>query len=257
MSSEVLASTVLSVRGLTKSFGGLVATDRVDLDVSLHEVRGIIGPNGAGKTTLIAQISGLLLPDAGDIVFEGVNVTGRGAAKRAQMGLVRTFQITSIFPAFTVRENILLAVQAQAGHCFRFWEPAHQNDRLSSGVDTILERFDLSDRENVSASDLAHGEKRILEIAIAIARKPRFLLLDEPTAGMGTREAEATKKLLATLRGEYTIVLIEHDMDAVFRLCDRISVMARGSIIATGTPAEIRENTIVQEAYLGDEAFLC
>jgi branched-chain amino acid transport system ATP-binding protein len=248
-----MTAAALSARNLAKRFGGIVATDSVDFDVLEGEVHGLIGPNGAGKTTLIAQLAGLLRSDTGSIHFADVDITRLGAARRAQLGLARTFQITSIFPDFTVFENVLVAVQAHAGHCFRFWRPVRRDERLAQKTFEILDRLKLTQRRDIRASMLAHGEKRLLEIAIAIGGSPRVLLLDEPTAGLGARESEDIKELLHGWRGRYAIILIEHDMDVVFRLCDRVSVMANGRLIASGRPEEIRNNEDVQRAYLGDE----
>jgi branched-chain amino acid transport system permease protein len=248
-----MTATVLSARNLVKRFGGLVATDEVDFSVLEGEVHGLIGPNGAGKTTLIAQLAGLLRSDSGSIRFADTDITHLGSARRAQLGLARTFQITSIFSDFTVLENVLVAVQAHAGHCFRFWKPVRGDKQLRQKSFEILGRLNLAPRHDVKAGALAHGEKRLLEIAIAIAGSPRVLLLDEPTAGLGSRESEDIKQMLQGWRGKYAIILIEHDMDAVFRLCDRVSVMANGRLIASGQPEDIRSNEEVQRAYLGDE----
>jgi branched-chain amino acid transport system ATP-binding protein len=248
-----MAEPLLVVRGLRKRFGGLVATDGVDLDVAERETLAVIGPNGAGKTTLIAQLAGELRPDAGVIRFAGEDVTALPAPARSRRGVARSFQITSIFREFTALDNVALAVQAHAGHSFRFWRPAAAEGALREPARGVLEQVGLAARADVPAGALAHGEQRQLEIAMALATRPRLLLLDEPVAGMGTDESQRMVQLLRTLRGRHTIVLVEHDMDVVFALADRISVMVYGRVIATGGPAAIRENAEVRRAYLGEE----
>jgi branched-chain amino acid transport system ATP-binding protein len=244
---------LLSVRGLRKRFGGLVATDGVDLDVGDGETLAVIGPNGAGKTTLIAQLSGDLAPDAGAIRFAGQDVTALGAPARSHRGLARSFQITSIFREFTALDNVALAVQAHAGHSFHFWRPARAERALREPAREMLARVGLAERAEVVAGALAHGEQRQLEIAMALATRPRLLLLDEPVAGMGIDESQRMVQLLRTLRGTHTMVLVEHDMDAVFALADRICVMVYGRVIATGAPEVIRANPEVRRAYLGED----
>jgi len=248
-----MAESLLSVRGLTKRFGGLIATDNVDLDVAEGETLAIIGPNGAGKTTLISQLSGDLAPDAGTIRFAGDDITALRAPARSQRGLARSFQITSIFRDFTALDNVALAVQAHAGHSFRFWTPARAEPVLREPAETMLQQVGLRARTDVLAGTLAHGEQRQLEIAMALATRPRLLLLDEPVAGMGVDESQRMVQLLRELRGRHTIVLVEHDMDVVFALADRISVMVYGRVIASGTPDAIRANAEVRRAYLGEE----
>jgi branched-chain amino acid transport system ATP-binding protein len=249
-----VANALLEVRGLTKTFGGLVANNRVDLDVLEGETHAVIGPNGAGKTTLIGQLSGDLDPEAGHIRFAAEDVTALAAPARSRRGLARSFQITSIFRDFTALDNIALAVQAHAGHSFRFWRPAHAERVLREPAREILESVGLAARADVPAAALAHGEQRQLEIAMALATRPRLLLLDEPVAGMGLDESQRMIRFLGTLKGSLTILLVEHDMDAVFALADRISVMVYGRLIATGSPQEIRGNPEVRAAYLGEEA---
>jgi len=249
-----MTEPLLAVRGLRKRFGGLVATDGVDLDVAEGETLAVIGPNGAGKTTLIAQLSGDLAPDAGTIRFAGAEVTALPAATRSHRGLARSFQITSIFREFTALDNVALAVQAHAGHSFHFWRRAREERALREPAQAVLAQVGLAARADVQAGALAHGEQRQLEIAMALATHPRLLLLDEPVAGMGIDESQRMVQLLRTLRGRHTILLIEHDMDAVFALADRISVMVYGRVIATGTPEAIRANAEVRRAYLGEEA---
>jgi branched-chain amino acid transport system ATP-binding protein len=244
---------LLDVRGLVKSFGGLIATNRVDLRILDGETHAIIGPNGAGKTTLIAQLAGDLAPDAGTITFAGRDVTAIAAPGRSRLGLARSFQITSVFRDFTALDNVALAVQAHAGHSFRFWRPAREDPALRAPACAVLESVGLGARAGVLAANLAHGEQRQLEIAMVLATRPRLLLLDEPMAGMGLEESQRMIALLRTLKGAHTLLLVEHDMDAVFALADRISVMVYGRIIASGSPDEIRGNAAVREAYLGED----
>jgi branched-chain amino acid transport system ATP-binding protein len=248
-----MAEPLLVVRGLRKRFGGLVATDGVDLDVAEGETLAIIGPNGAGKTTLIGQLAGNLSPDTGRIRFGGVDVTTLTAAARSHRGLARSFQITSIFRELSALDNVALAVQAHAGHSFRFWRPARKEAALREPARAILEQVGLGLRADVLAGTLAHGEQRQLEIAMALATRPRLLLLDEPVAGMGPEESQRMVQLLRALRGRHTLVLVEHDMDVVWALADRISVLVYGRVIATGAPEAIRLNAEVRRAYLGEE----
>ncbi len=246
-------NSLLATRGLHKSFGALVATDSVDFDVREGETHAVIGPNGAGKTTFIRQISGELRPDRGEVRFGDEDITALPAPLRTRKGLARSFQITSIYREFSALDNVALAVQAHSGHSFRFWRAARADRSLTGPAIRILDRIGLLARQNVLAANLSHGEQRQLEIAMALATQPRLLLLDEPVAGMGTDESQRMIELLATLKGQKTIVLVEHDMDAVFTLADRISVLVYGRIIATGTPAEIRANAEVRAAYLGED----
>ena len=248
-----MTEPLLDIRGLVKAFGALRATDGVTLDVQPGETHAVIGPNGAGKTTLIAQLSGTLRPDEGRIRFAGEDVTALGAAARSHKGLSRSFQITSIYREFSALDNVALAVQAHAGHSFRFWRAAREDDALRAPAQAILNEVGLGGRADVPAANLAHGEQRQLEIAMVLATRPRLLLLDEPVAGMGADETQRMVQFLGKLKGRQTIVLVEHDMDAVFTLADRISVLVYGRIIATGTPAEIRANREVRAAYLGEE----
>jgi branched-chain amino acid transport system ATP-binding protein len=249
-----MAETILGVAGLRKAFGALAATDGVDFEVREGETHAIIGPNGAGKTTLIGQLAGNLKPDAGSIRFAGEDVTRLGAPERARKGLARSFQITSIYPDFTALDNVALAVQAHAGHSFRFWKPAREERALREPARAMLEEVGLGARADVLGANLAHGEQRQLEVAMALATRPRLLLLDEPVAGMGLEESQRMVQFLAGLKGKRTIVLVEHDMDAVFTLADRISVLVYGRIIASGAPEEVRANPDVKRAYLGEEA---
>jgi branched-chain amino acid transport system ATP-binding protein len=248
-----MADALLEIRGLTKSFGGLIATNHVGLQILEGETHAIIGPNGAGKTTLIAQLAGDLRPDAGTISFAGRDVTALAAPARSHLGLARSFQITSVFRDFSALDNVALAVQAHAGHSFRFWRPARREPALRTPARAVLDSVGLGARADVLAATLAHGEQRQLEIAMVLATRPRLLLLDEPMAGMGPEESQRMIELLRTLKGAHTMLLVEHDMDAVFALADRISVMVYGRIIASGAPEEIRANAEVREAYLGED----
>jgi branched-chain amino acid transport system ATP-binding protein len=248
-----MTDALLETRALRKAFGALVATDSVDFDVRVGETHAVIGPNGAGKTTFIKQLSGELRPDTGRVRFAGEDITTLPAPRRSRKGLARSFQITSIYRDFTALDNVALAVQAHAGHSFHFWRPAREDNSLTRPARQALEKVGLEKRSNVIAARLSHGEQRQLEIAMALATRPRLLLLDEPVAGMGTDESQRMVELLAALKGEKTIVLVEHDMDAVFTLADRISVLVYGRIIATGTPAQIRANAEVRSAYLGED----
>lgn len=248
-----MTDTLLEVKGLVKRFGGLTATDNLDLDVRHGELHAIIGPNGAGKTTLISQLSGTLKPNAGHIIFDGHDVTKLPAYKLSAIGLARSFQITSIFLDFTAEDNVALAVQAHTGHSFRFWRSARRDQRLREPARAALAKVGLEDRADVVAADLSHGEQRQLEIAMAIATNPRMLLLDEPMAGMGPEDSARIVKVLKEFKKTYTILLIEHDMDAVFQLADRITVLVYGAAIATGAPADIRNNPEVRSAYLGED----
>jgi branched-chain amino acid transport system ATP-binding protein len=245
---------MLEVRGLTKSFGALRASDGIDLDVREGETHAVIGPNGAGKTTFISQLAGNLRPDAGRIVFAGEDITGLPAPRRARKGLARSFQITSVYPEFSALQNVALAIQAQSGHSFRFWRDARRDPALTVPSEKVLHEVGLGERVHVLAANLAHGEQRQLEVAMALAAGPRLLLLDEPMAGMGTEESQRMISLLSSLKGRHTIVLVEHDMDAVFRLADRISVLVYGRVIASGVPEEVRANPEVRAAYLGEAA---
>ena len=248
-----MADVLLQVSDLRKAFGALAATDGVHLDVREGETHAVIGPNGAGKTTLIHQLSGMLFPDSGEIRFRGEDVTRLPAPARAKKGLSRSFQITSIYREFTALENVALAVQAHSGHSFRFWAPAREEEALRTPARRVLEEVGLGHRADVLAAELSHGEQRQLEIAMVLATRPRLLLLDEPVAGMGIEESRRMVEFLAALKGKCTMVLVEHDMDAVFSLADRISVLVYGRIIATGAPHEIRANAEVRAAYLGSE----
>jgi branched-chain amino acid transport system ATP-binding protein len=248
--AEVLLRTV----ALQKHFGGVLATDHVSLQVRRGEMHALIGPNGAGKTTLIAQLTGQLRPDAGTIHFAGRDITHLSTPARARLGLARSFQLTSVLQDFTALDNVALAVQAHQGHSFRFWTPARRDVSLRQPAMAVLREVGLSARAEVLAARLSHGEQRQLEIAMALASDPGMLLLDEPTAGMGPDESARLVDYLKTLQGKRTILLVEHDMDVVFALADRITVLVYGRAIATDSPAAIRANAEVRQAYLGDEA---
>jgi branched-chain amino acid transport system ATP-binding protein len=249
-----VAEILLEIEGVTKRFGGVVAADAVSLAVPAGELHAIIGPNGAGKSTLIAQLTGEIAPDSGCIRFDGEEITTVPAYRRSQLGLARSFQVTTLFPDFTALDNVALSVQAHSGHSFRFWRNARSEKEVREPAKAALQRVGLADRAAAVVADLSHGERRQLEIAIALAARPRMLLLDEPMAGMGPEESTRLVRLLQALKGEITILLIEHDMDAVFALADRISVLVYGRIIATGDPAAIRADHAVREAYLGEGA---
>jgi branched-chain amino acid transport system ATP-binding protein len=248
-----MTDPLLRVSSLAKSFGALRATDGVDLEVREGETLAVIGPNGAGKTTLIGQLAGNLTPDAGEIRFAGEDITRLRAPQRALKGLARSFQITSVFPEFTALENVALAVQAQSGRT-GFWRPAMQDPALMDPARDRLKEVGLLERSAIPAVNLSHGEHRQLEVAMALAGRPRLLLLDEPMAGMGSEESQRMIALLGGLKSRQTMILVEHDMDAVFRLADRIAVLVYGRVIATGSPQEIKANDEVRRAYLGEEA---
>ena len=248
-----MVEPLLRIENLVRRFGGIVATDNLSLDIARGELHAIIGPNGAGKTTLISQLIGQLRPTAGTIRFAGQDVTHLPAWKRSRLGLARSFQITSLLPNFTAADNVALAAQARDGHSFRFFGNARREKSLRASAHAALERVGLLGRADVMVSRLSHGEQRELELAVALATKPQLLLLDEPMAGLGITESARMVKLLAELRQELTIVLVEHDMNAVFALADRITVLVYGRVIASDVPAAIRTNEEVKRAYLGDQ----
>ena len=247
-----MAEVLLEIEALTKRFGGVVASDGISLALVPGELHAIIGPNGAGKTTLIGQLTGEIAPDGGRIRFDGGDITRLPAYRRSQLGLARSFQITSLFSDFTALDNVALAVQAHSGHSFRFWRDARRETGLREPARAALGRVGLAQRADALVAGLSHGERRQLEIAMALATKPRMLLLDEPMAGMGPEESARLVNTLRQLKGSITILLIEHDMDAVFALADRISVLVYGRIIASGAPAAIRADAAVRQAYLGE-----
>ncbi|PZR95752.1 MAG: ABC transporter ATP-binding protein [Stutzerimonas stutzeri] len=247
-----MTKPLLSVRGLHKRFGGLIATDNVDLDVVEGEIHALIGPNGAGKTTLLTQLFGELGHDEGEIRLEGEPIDALATPQRVQRGLARTFQINQLLPDFSMLDNVALAVQARQGHSFRFFADARRDKGLRQRAREHLTTAGLAHRAEVKVADLSHGEQKQLEFAIALACEPRLLLLDEPMAGLGHAESEQMVAMLSGLKGRVTMLLVEHDMDAVFALADRISVLVYGRIIATGTAQEIRDNADVRTAYLGE-----
>jgi branched-chain amino acid transport system ATP-binding protein len=249
-----MTEALLEVRDLRKSFGALRASDGITFDVRPGETHAVIGPNGAGKTTFISQLAGNLRPDSGRIRFAGEDITDLPAPRRARKGLARSFQITSVYPEFSALQNVALAVQAHAGHSFRFWRDARRDPALTLPAEKVLREVGLGERLHVLAANLAHGEQRQLEVAMALATGPRLLLLDEPMAGMGIDESQRMIALLSSLKRRQTLILVEHDMDAVFRLADRISVLVYGRVIATGAPEEVRLNPEVRAAYLGEDA---
>jgi branched-chain amino acid transport system ATP-binding protein len=248
-----MSEFLLEIDGLCKSFGALIATDDISLKIPTGETHALIGPNGAGKTTLVGQLTGELVPDAGRIRFAGRDITGLATAERARLGLARSFQITSIFPTLTAEGNVALAVQATEPHSFRFWQPAEQIARLHEPARQVLSQVGLAPVGDHVAAQMSHGQHRQIELGMALATRPKMLLLDEPMAGLGIEESRAMSALLAAVKGRYTILLIEHDMDVVFQLADRISVLVAGRIVASGSPEEIRNSHDVRIAYLGDD----
>ncbi|MDH5555764.1 MAG: ABC transporter ATP-binding protein [Alphaproteobacteria bacterium] len=245
---------LLRANSLVKHFGAIPASDGLSLEVRPGEIHALIGPNGAGKTTAIAQLSGEMRPDAGEVYFGGRDITRLGADARARAGLARSFQITSLFLGFTAEDNVAMAIQAHQGHSFRFWGNARRDATLRDPARDVLARVGLGARADVVSANLAHGEQRQLELAMALATEPKLLLLDEPMAGMGHDESLRMMELLAGLKGSLAILLVEHDMDVVFSLADRITVLVYGRAIASGAPAEIRANAEVRDAYLGADA---
>jgi branched-chain amino acid transport system ATP-binding protein len=248
-----MSEPVLRIEALCKHFGGLVVTDSVTLAINPGELHAVIGPNGAGKTTLINQISGLIRPDAGRIEFGGRDVTALPTHARAALGVARSFQITSVLPRFSALQNVALAVQARSGSSFRFFGRADHERALNEEAESVLTEVGLSARAHVPALALSHGEKRVLELAIALAMRPKLLLLDEPMAGIGRDETERLIAVLRSLKGRFPVLLVEHDMTAVFALADRISVLIYGRILASGAPDVVRADPAVIAAYLGDE----
>jgi branched-chain amino acid transport system ATP-binding protein len=244
---------LLRVQKLSRRFGGIVATDNVSLEVRRGELHAIIGPNGAGKTTLIGQLTGHVMPHAGSVLLAGRDITHLPAYRRCGLGLARSFQITSLLSDFTAADNVALAAQAHDGTSFRFFANARKESGLRSTALAALQRVGLGERADMLVSKLSHGEQRELELAVALATRPQLLLLDEPMAGLGVTESARMMKLLGELRKEVTIILVEHDMEAVFALADRISVLVYGRVIASGAPKDIRQNEDVKRAYLGDQ----
>ncbi|MBL8575524.1 MAG: ABC transporter ATP-binding protein [Hyphomicrobiaceae bacterium] len=248
-----MGEPILRLEALDKSFGALHVTRAVSLDIRPGEVHAIIGPNGAGKTTLINQITGQLTPDAGHVRFKGHDVTGQSVHERARLGLARTFQITSVMPAMTARDNVVLAIVSQSRQGFRLWPDAQLRAQGRAAADEALATVGLGRRAGVIAADLAHGERRALELAMALAQQPALLLLDEPMAGTGKGETERLTELLRGFKRRIPMLLVEHDMGAVFALADRVSVLVEGAIIATGSPAEVAASSAVKTAYLGED----
>ncbi len=249
-----MTETILSVEGLNKSFGALTATDNVSFDVKKGEIHTLIGPNGAGKSTLIALITGWLKPDSGDVFLDHKNISNLSVAKRSQLGLGRSFQVSCLAMELSARRNVMLAVQAQQGSSFRFWKAISTDKKLTEEADKILSKLDILDFADTCTSELSHGKRRELEVACALALKPRVLLLDEPMAGLDPASTAGLISFLEQLKNQIPILLIEHDMDAVFQLSDRISVLLYGKVVFSGTPAEIQASSIVREAYLGKDS---
>lgn len=248
-----MSAPLLHVDNLVKRFGGLAATDHATLHVKAGEIHALIGPNGAGKTTLIHQISGALASDEGRVVFDGEDLTHTAMHQRARLGLVRSYQITSVFTRLTVQDNLGLAIQAGEGSSFQFWQAARSEQARYAHAAEVAERVGLQAQLMQPAGALSHGEQRQLEVGLALATSPKLMLLDEPMAGMGPDESERMVQLLQSLRDHTTLLLVEHDMDAVFRLADTISVLVSGQVIACGTAEQIKNDAAVKRAYLGDE----
>ncbi|MBE9606456.1 ABC transporter ATP-binding protein [Acetobacteraceae bacterium H6797] len=249
-----MAEALLKITQLVKRFGGLTATDHVDLTVMPGEIHALIGPNGAGKSTLINQITGELLSDSGSVLFDGAEISRLKAPARVRRGLSRTFQITQLLDDETALANLALAVQANAGHSFRFWRRASNDASLIGPAQALLDEVGFApERRSITVADLSHGERKQIELAMALAARPRLLLLDEPMAGLGAAESVRMTATLRALKGQVAMLLVEHDMEAVFALADRVSVLVYGRCIASGTPEEIRTNPAVIEAYLSEE----
>jgi branched-chain amino acid transport system ATP-binding protein len=248
-----VSNPMLEIRNLSKQFGGLLANQDISLTVPAGEVHAIIGPNGAGKTTLISQIAGELTPTSGTIVIDGMDVTSLPAHRRAKLGLARCFQITSIFQSFSAAENVAIVAQAKHGHSYRFWRPANSIMELNRAADEALLQVGLGSRKTQNAGSLSHGEHRQLEIAMALVSRPKLLLLDEPTAGMGREESQNLVRLLTEVGAGQTIILIEHDIDVVFALANRVTVLANGRVLASDVPEGIRASPAIRDAYLGDD----
>ena len=243
---------LLQVTGLSKRFGGVIATDRVDLRVAAGEIHALIGPNGAGKTTLVAQIAGQLASDSGTVHFDGSDITRMATHLRARRGLVRSFQVTRLFKSMSVLEHLALALQAAGGRTFSAWRPVRADTPLFGRAQGLLERLGLASKSGWGTEQLSHGEQRALEVGMALAASPKLVLLDEPLAGMGLQESEAMSGLIGSLRGEVAVLLIEHDVDAVFRLADTVSVLVSGHVVASGKPEDVRRDPAVADAYLGN-----
>lgn len=249
-----MAEVVLSLQGLTKSFGAVRASRDVSLDLRSGEIHALIGPNGAGKSTLIQQIAGALQPDAGRVVLGERDVTALGTARRARLGLGRTFQISELAAEDSVLQNVLLGALGASGKRLRFFGNVLKDEELRTKAEAALARVGLQEHHQTRAAELSHGERRLLEIAVALTLEPKLFVMDEPMAGLGATGSKSLTAFLDTLRAQAPILLVEHDMDAVFALADRVSVLVNGAVIATGTVSEIKANTAVQQAYLGGEA---
>lgn len=252
-----MAEPLLKIKNLSKNFGSVTASKGISLDIFPGEIHALIGPNGAGKTTLLNQIAGDLTPDNGQIFFAGRDISHLPLYRRSHLGLARSYQITSVFPNLSVEENLLLAIQAQHGHSFRFWKRGLSEPKLRTDLVLALEQVGLSGRAKMAAGDLSHGEKKQLEVGMALACNPKLLLLDEPMAGMGPGGTVELSRLIRKLKEKMTILLVEHDMETIFALADRITVLVYGEMVATGTAEEIRSNPVVRQAYLGDEDEPC
>ena len=243
---------MLKVKNLKKSFGGILATDNLTFEVETGEIHALIGPNGAGKTSLIGQITGEIKQDSGKIIFDEIDISDLPIHTRSAIGLARSFQITNIFKEMTTLDNVALAIQARSGHSFCFWKDARINPQLRNPASMFLQQVGLEKRADITAGELSHGEHRQLEISMALATNPKILLLDEPMAGMGAEESKSMVEILQKLKNKLTILLVEHDMNVVFALADKITVLVYGKVIATGSPKQIRNNAKVQAAYLGE-----
>jgi len=252
-----MAEPLLRIEKLSKNFGSIAACQNVSLEVLPGEIHALIGPNGAGKTTLLNQIAGDLAPDSGQIFFGGRDISRLPLYQRSHLGLARSYQITSVFPQLSVAENLLLTIQAQHGHSFRFWRRGLNVPELRDDLAAALEHVGLSERATMTAASLSHGEKKQLEVGMALACNPKLLLLDEPMAGMGPGGTVELSKLIRKLKEKMTILLVEHDMETIFALADRITVLVYGEVVTTGTAEEIRNNPVVRQAYLGDEEESC
>jgi branched-chain amino acid transport system ATP-binding protein len=250
----VSSDTIIQANGLTKRFGGFLATDDLSFELRKNEIHAVIGPNGAGKSTFIKQIAGEVRPDSGTILFTERNITNEPASIRAGIGISRSFQVSSVLPTFTVLENVLMAIQAVRGHSFKFWKPFGKDKDMIARAMLALERVRLAHKSAVEAQELGYGATRQLELAMVISTDATVLLLDEPLAGMGTAESDLVIELIESFRGKFSVLLVEHDMRAVFALADRITVLARGRVLAVGKPEDIRSNREVRNSYLGESA---
>ncbi len=244
---------VLEVIALQKSYGGLIATNNVSLSVAENEFHALIGPNGAGKTTIISQLFGEVMSDSGTIRLDGRDVTSLPTHRRVRRGMARSFQVTTLVQDLSVLDNMILAIQSQDGHAFHFFRKFSKDKSLVSRAMNALDAVGLKARAQEEVSNLSHGEQRLLELGLALSGKPKLLLLDEPMAGLGPEEGRAMTEFLRKVKGSTTVVLVEHDMDTVFDLADRITVLVRGTVVASDAPAAIRQNEMVREAYLGED----